>query len=215
MRPCWPSACTTAGRWKIIWTPGTRLQQLILKTIAEVTEVPADQITVAIDGCGAPVFYVPLGCIAMAYAKFAAAARGTLPAGPLTQAMATLTQACLAHPRLIAGTAVCAPISCRPSPAGYWPRPGPKAAMPWLSLMPGWAWLLRSLTATPGTQPHYHRNFGPIKPSHSGRGGGPEVLSPAGHQKSPQRNCRTGAAGFYLKENGFEIQLKIAMILRL
>jgi L-asparaginase II len=82
---------------------GHPVQQLILKTIAEVTEVPKPQITVAIDGCGAPVFYVPLVRIAMAYAKFAAAAKGTLPAGPLTEAMATLAKACLAHPRLIAG----------------------------------------------------------------------------------------------------------------
>jgi L-asparaginase II len=79
------------------------VQQLILETIAEVTEMPAPQITVAIDGCGAPVFYVPLVRIGMAYAKFAAAAQGSLPAGPLTQAMATLARACLAHPRLIAG----------------------------------------------------------------------------------------------------------------
>jgi L-asparaginase II len=79
------------------------VQQLILQTIAEVTEVPVHQITVAIDGCGAPVFYVPLKRIAMAYAKFAAAAQDKLPAGPLTKAMATLARACLAHPRLIAG----------------------------------------------------------------------------------------------------------------
>jgi L-asparaginase II len=83
--------------------PQHPVQQLIVQTIAQVTEVPADQITVAIDGCGAPVFYVPLRRIAQAYAKGAAAAQGTLPAGPLTQALATLTRACLAHPRLIAG----------------------------------------------------------------------------------------------------------------
>lgn len=82
---------------------GHPVQQLILRTIAQVTEVPLTEITVAIDGCGAPVFYVPLARIALAYAKFAAAARGTLPAGTLTEAMATLAKACLAHPRLIAG----------------------------------------------------------------------------------------------------------------
>jgi L-asparaginase II len=83
--------------------PQHPVQQLILRTIAEVTEVPADQITVAIDGCGAPVFYVPLRRIAQAYAKFAAAVQGKLPPEPLNQAMTTLTRACLAHPRLIAG----------------------------------------------------------------------------------------------------------------
>ncbi len=79
------------------------VQQLILQTIAEVTEVPIIEITVAIDGCGAPVFYVPLARIALAYAKFAAAAQGMLPAGNLTEPMATLARACLANPRLIAG----------------------------------------------------------------------------------------------------------------
>jgi len=79
------------------------VQQLILATVAQVTEVPVEQITVAIDGCGAPVFYVPLRRIAQAYAKLAAAAPGRLAAGPLTDALATVARACLAHPRLIAG----------------------------------------------------------------------------------------------------------------
>ncbi len=79
------------------------VQQLILQTVAQVTEVPTAHITVAIDGCGAPVFYVPLRRIAQAYAKLAAAAQGRLAPGPLTEAMATVVPACLAHPRLIAG----------------------------------------------------------------------------------------------------------------
>jgi L-asparaginase II len=83
--------------------PRHPVQQLILQTIAEVTEVPVTDITVAIDGCGAPVFYVPLARIALAYAKFAAAVQGKMPATPVTDAMATLARACLNHPRLIAG----------------------------------------------------------------------------------------------------------------
>jgi L-asparaginase II len=83
--------------------PGHPVQQLILQTIAAVTEVPPPDITVAIDGCGAPVFYVPLARIAMAYAKFAGAVQGNLPAAPLTDAMAILTRSCLKHPQLIAG----------------------------------------------------------------------------------------------------------------
>jgi L-asparaginase II len=41
--------------------------------------------------------------IALAYAKFAGAVGGTLPASPLSAAMAAVATACLAHPRLIAG----------------------------------------------------------------------------------------------------------------
>lgn len=83
--------------------PAHPVQQLILETIAAVTEVPKDQITIAIDGCGAPVFYVPLRQIGLAYAKLAAAAQGNLDAGPYTAPLGTIAQACLAHPRLLAG----------------------------------------------------------------------------------------------------------------
>lgn len=79
------------------------VQQLILETVAQVTEVPKAQITVAIDGCGAPVFYVPLGRIAQAYAKLAGAVTGQLNPGPTTEAMAMVIRAGLTHPRLIAG----------------------------------------------------------------------------------------------------------------
>ncbi|MGQ9920617.1 MAG: asparaginase [Desulfobacca sp.] len=79
------------------------VQQLILQTVAQVTGVPVAEITVAIDGCGAPVFYVPLVRIAQAYAKLAAAVQGRLADEPLTTAMTAVVQACLAHPRHIAG----------------------------------------------------------------------------------------------------------------
>jgi L-asparaginase II len=55
---------------------------------------PAD-IPVALDGCSAPVFYVPLKNIALGFARLAAAAPDT-PAG-------MIMSACLAHPRLVAG----------------------------------------------------------------------------------------------------------------
>src|SRR4030042_2065995 len=71
------------------------VQQLILGTVARMVGVPPAQIAVAIDGCGAPVFYVPLKNIALGYARLAAAQPGS-PAG-------TLLAAILAHPRHIAG----------------------------------------------------------------------------------------------------------------
>jgi L-asparaginase II len=71
------------------------VQQLILRTVARMVGVPPDKITVAVDGCGAPVFYVPLKNIALGYARLAAAQPGS-PGG-------TLLAAILAHPRHIAG----------------------------------------------------------------------------------------------------------------
>jgi len=74
---------------------GHPVQLLILQTVARMVGVPPPQITVAVDGCGAPVFYVPLKNIALGYARLAAAQPGS-PAG-------TLLAAILAHPRHIAG----------------------------------------------------------------------------------------------------------------
>lgn len=71
------------------------VQRLILKTVAHMVEVAPEHIPVALDGCGAPVFYVPLAHIAAAYARLAVAP-ATTPAG-------TLMAAILAHPRHIAG----------------------------------------------------------------------------------------------------------------
>jgi L-asparaginase II len=71
------------------------VQKLILGTVARMVGLPPAQIGVAVDGCGAPVFYVPLKNIALGYARLAAAQPGS-PAGKLMAAI-------LAHPRHIAG----------------------------------------------------------------------------------------------------------------
>ncbi len=75
--------------------PAHPVQQLILGHVARMVGVPKAQIPVAIDGCGAPVFYAPLKNIALGYARLAAAQPGS-PAG-------TLMEAILTHPRHIAG----------------------------------------------------------------------------------------------------------------
>jgi L-asparaginase II len=71
------------------------VQRLILQTVADVMGLLPRQIPVAVDGCGAPVFYVPLRRIAWGYARLAAA--------PADTAAGALMAACLAHPRHIAG----------------------------------------------------------------------------------------------------------------
>lgn len=75
--------------------PDHPVQRLILRTVARMVGVPPDKITVAIDGCSAPVFYVPLKNIALGYARLAAAEKDS-PARKLMDAI-------LAHPRHIAG----------------------------------------------------------------------------------------------------------------
>lgn len=71
------------------------VQKLIFGAVARMVGVPPPQITVAVDGCSAPVFYVPLKNIALGYARLAAA-RPDSPGGILMAAI-------LAHPKHIAG----------------------------------------------------------------------------------------------------------------
>jgi L-asparaginase II len=71
------------------------VQELILGTVARMVGFPKAEIQVAIDGCGAPVFYVPLKNIALGYARLA----GAQP----ESAAGILKAAVLGHPRHIAG----------------------------------------------------------------------------------------------------------------
>ncbi len=71
------------------------VQHLILGTVGRMAGLPREDIKVAIDGCGAPVFFMPLKNIALAYARLAAAQPGS-PGGDLLAAI-------LDHPRHIAG----------------------------------------------------------------------------------------------------------------
>ncbi len=71
------------------------VQHLILGTVGRMVGLPREEIKVAIDGCGAPVFYVPLKNIALGYARLA----GSQPGSPGGRLMAAI----LNHPRHIAG----------------------------------------------------------------------------------------------------------------
>ncbi len=71
------------------------VQLLIRRTLARMVGLPPEKIPVAIDGCSAPTFYMPLQNIALGYARLAAAQPDS-PAGVLLAAI-------LAHPRHIAG----------------------------------------------------------------------------------------------------------------
>jgi L-asparaginase II len=75
--------------------PAHPAQELILGAVARMVGCPKKQIQVAIDGCGAPVFYVPLKNIALGYARLA----GAQPESPAGLLMAAI----LANPKHIAG----------------------------------------------------------------------------------------------------------------
>jgi L-asparaginase II len=76
-------------------SPGHPVQQLILDTVSSLTEVPVEQIGIGIDGCGVPVFFLPLGNLARSYAKLASRS---------DPAISRLMEASLANPEMIAGS---------------------------------------------------------------------------------------------------------------
>jgi L-asparaginase II len=79
------------------------VQGVVLRAVAELCAYPAEQIGIGVDGCGVPVFRLPLIALAGAYARLAAPAQAGLT--PETAAaVEQLMAACLAHPEMIAGT---------------------------------------------------------------------------------------------------------------
>lgn len=78
------------------------VQRLILTIIAETCAVPSKQIGIGVDGCGVPVFRLPLKNLARAYGGLADPGRSGW-GEPRQAAARRLVKACLAHPEMIAG----------------------------------------------------------------------------------------------------------------
>jgi L-asparaginase II len=72
-------------------------QQRVHQTLAAWAGLPADDLDVAIDGCGLPTFALPLDAVAVACARFAKAAEDGAPAAAVVDAMTN-------HPEYVAGT---------------------------------------------------------------------------------------------------------------
>jgi L-asparaginase II len=80
------------------------VQQLILSTIAVMTSMPQESIHAAVDGCGVPVFFVPLRNLALAYARLAEPFHVEQAKRSSTQhAVVHLMNAARAFPEMIAG----------------------------------------------------------------------------------------------------------------
>jgi L-asparaginase II len=80
------------------------VQQLILSAIADMTSLPRERIPAAVDGCGVPVFFVPLRNLARAYARLAEPFDLEQPDRNSTQhAIVHLMNAARACPEMVAG----------------------------------------------------------------------------------------------------------------
>ncbi len=75
------------------------LQQLMLRTVAECCGVRPDTVRLGVDGCGVPVFGMPLTRMAQGYARIAEASRH----GGEARALQRIARAMTAHPVLVEG----------------------------------------------------------------------------------------------------------------
>jgi L-asparaginase II len=83
---------------------GHPVQQLILRKVSEMTVVPREEIKIGIDGCGVPVFALPLHNLAWSYAKLAVRPQPRSPEIPESaRGIHRLMQAIIDHPEMIAG----------------------------------------------------------------------------------------------------------------
>lgn len=94
------------------------VQQRVLRTLAGWSDVAADEIGIAVDGCGLPTFALPLDRIAAACARFASTAHvarafpglsdarfnGVEGTPAITDAPSTILNAMTTHPEYVAGT---------------------------------------------------------------------------------------------------------------
>ncbi len=84
--------------------PQHPVQQLILRKISEMTGVPKEEIKRGIDGCGVPIFALPLRHLALAFAKLAITPNPEGKAiGDPERPLHRLMKSVLDHPEMIAG----------------------------------------------------------------------------------------------------------------
>ncbi|WP_077616487.1 asparaginase [Caenibacillus caldisaponilyticus] len=81
---------------------GHPVQQRILKAISELLDTDADQIGLAVDGCGVPVHCLPLHQAAFGYAQLAAGHSERHPHHD--EALRMIRDAMMARPEMVAGT---------------------------------------------------------------------------------------------------------------
>jgi L-asparaginase II len=74
------------------------MQQRVLTTLAQWMRINAEDVAIAVDGCGLPTFAIALDAVAEGCARFSAAAAAGEPAP------STIFKAMVAHPEYVAGT---------------------------------------------------------------------------------------------------------------
>jgi L-asparaginase II len=78
------------------------VQQLIAQTVSDFSETPVDQIALGVDGCGAPVFGVPVHAMALMYARLVSPPEDFAPATRTT--CGRIVKAMIEFPAMVGGT---------------------------------------------------------------------------------------------------------------
>ena len=79
-----------------------QVQKIMHQAVADSAGLAVDQVEIGIDGCGVPVFYLPLDHMALAYARLVQPEKGGW--GEQTEAVTKIRNAMLAYPSVVAGT---------------------------------------------------------------------------------------------------------------
>lgn len=79
-----------------------QVQKIMHQAVAESTSLDPQQIEIGIDGCGVPVFYLPLYNMALAYARLVHPAQAGW--GAQEQAVTKIRDAMIGYPQVVAGT---------------------------------------------------------------------------------------------------------------
>ena len=82
--------------------PDHPVQQEVLSTVAYMSGLSTDEITLGTDGCGLPVFALPIQALATAYMKLACPDR--IKNEETRRAVETITKAMNTHPYMVAGS---------------------------------------------------------------------------------------------------------------
>ena len=77
-------------------------QKLMHAAVADAAQIPKEELEIGIDGCGVPVFYLPLSHMALAYARLARPEKGGW--GEKQAAVQQVRDAMIAYPEVVGGT---------------------------------------------------------------------------------------------------------------
>ncbi|HKS29109.1 MAG TPA: asparaginase [Pyrinomonadaceae bacterium] len=80
------------------------VQQLILRSVSEFSGVAPEEIALGVDGCGAPVFGVPVHSMALMYARLVAQPEGFSDEAS-RKAARRISRAMMSHPEIVGGRA--------------------------------------------------------------------------------------------------------------